>query len=192
MLEARDLSGHDRAAVFKGGVTTGTVGAIGEGDTSASFNGKAGYVQAPNLGLAGPFSIELWGFLRGRGGDGSFDTGGYGTLLGYNFTHRLLWSTVDRRMLAQFDGDFWSTVPVSLSAWHQIVYVFNGAVERFYVDRQPAGMHATTRPTWNQPFQIGAFGGSVYLFNGLIDDVAFYDHALSADEVSAHYHASGR
>uniref|UniRef100_E1TAN2 Uncharacterized protein n=1 Tax=Burkholderia sp. (strain CCGE1003) TaxID=640512 RepID=E1TAN2_BURSG len=45
-------------------------------------------------------------------------------------------------------------------------------------------------PTIQSVLQIGTIGWTVGPMNGLIGEVALYDHALSADRVMAHYLAS--
>ncbi len=126
---------------------------------------------------AGPFTIELWAFLKGSGSTGAV---GYATLAGYDWTHRLLWSTGNGSLLAQFDGNFFSTASASLNAWHQIVYSFDGSAEHFYIDGVPAGSHPTTLPRWQSPFYLGAYDLNNYMFNGRLDDAAVYSKALTA------------
>jgi hypothetical protein len=138
--------------------------------------------------LTGAFSIELWAFLAGPGSTGATS---YATLLGYDDTHRLLWQTWpgSGKLLAQFDGNFFSSSSVSGNAWHHIVYVFDGSAERFYVDGVAAGSHATTLPAWNTPFQLGSYDATNYMLNGRLDEVALYAKALSAAQVSSHFAA---
>jgi len=152
-----------------------------------SFDGRDDYVSAPNLNLAGPFSIELWIEPRGSGSGGLNQ---FGSLVSYDHLHRLLWTAADGRLLTEFDGNFYSNVPVSQFGWHHVVYEFDGSVERYYVDGRRAGTQtATIPPVWKLPFQIGTYGRVGYFFNGRIHDVAFYGKALSAREVRLHYEA---
>ena len=172
---------------YQGGVTLGQPGALsGDGNTSVALDGATGAVSLPNPNLAGPFTIELWAFLKGSGSTGAT---GYATLAGYDWTHRLLWSTGNGLLLAQFDGNFFSTASASLNAWHQIVYSFDGSAEHFYIDGVPAGSHPTTLPRWQSPFYLGAYDLNNYLFNGRLDDTAVYNKALTPAQVAAHYGA---
>ncbi len=145
-------------------------------NTSVALDGATGAVSLPNPNLSGPFTIELWAFLKGSGSTGAV---GYATLAGYDWTHRLLWSTGNGSLLAQFDGNFFSTASASLNAWHQIVYSFDGSAEHFYIDGVPAGSHPTTLPRWQSPFYLGAYDLNNYLFNGRLDDAAVYSKALT-------------
>ena len=150
-----------------------------------TFDGDDDYVAAPNLGLTGPFSLEFWVYGRGYGSRGATE---WDTLLGYDYSHRILWSPSDGRLLAQFDGNFFSTAPVWGQSWHQVVYTFDGSFERFYIDGADAGSHATTKPVWNAPFRLGDFmNGTDYMLNGALDEVSAYARALSPGEVEAHY-----
>jgi Concanavalin A-like lectin/glucanases superfamily len=186
---AADDSGQARAGTYLNGVALGQSGALGtDTNTAASFDGANDAVAVPNLNLTGPFTLELWLYLRGPGSTGATD---YSTLLGYDYTHRILWNSGTRQLLAQFDGNFWSMTTVFPNAWHHIAYTFDGSTERFYVDGQPAGSHATTRPTWNAPFRLGDYDGSNYLLNGKLDDVAVYGRALPASELQSHVTAAG-
>ena len=172
---------------YQGGVTLGQPGALsGDGNTSVALDGATGAVSLPNPNLAGPFTIELWAFLKGSGSTGAT---GHATLAGYDWTHRLLWSTGNGLLLAQFDGNFFSTASASLNAWHQIVYSFDGSAEHFYIDGVPAGSHPTTLPRWQSPFYLGAYDLDNYLFNGRLDDTAVYNKALTPAQVAAHYGA---
>ena len=183
---AADASGNGRTATYVNGVALGGAGAI-PGNTAASFDGADDYVAAPNLALTGPFSLELWLYGRGYGTRGATS---WDALLGYDYSHRLLWSPGDGRLLAQFDGNFFSTAPVWGQSWHHIVYTFDGGAERFYIDGAAAGAHATTKPVWNSPFRLGDFrSGTDYMLNGSLDKVAVYARALAPSEVLSHFKA---
>src|SRR4051794_804239 len=173
---------------YQGGVTLGATGALtGDTNPAASFDGVDDLVTVGNPGLAGPFTVELWAFLSGPGTTGAT---GYATLAGYDYTHRLLWQTTgSNQLLAQFDGNFFSTSGAAVNAWHHIVYTFDGSAERFYVDGAAAGTHPTTRPVWNAPFQLASFDGGDYMFKGRLDEFALYPGALTASQVAAHYAA---
>jgi hypothetical protein len=186
---AGDASGNNKEGIYYYGVGLGAAGALtGDQDRAASFDGVDDFVSAQNLGLSGPFTLELWAFLRGPGSSVAND---YGTLIGYDYRHRLLWRVSDGRLLTQFDGNFFSSATAAPQAWHHIVYTFDGATERFYVDGIAAGSHATTAPAWNAPFAIGvlATDATQYRLNGMADEVAVYPKALSATTVRAHYDA---
>jgi len=87
-----------------------------------------------------------------------------------------------------FDGN----INVNDGKWHHIAGIYDGSMMCLYVDdvldesRQTFGIIDIS----SYPLYIGASaqqGGERY-FNGLIDDVAIFDHALNAEQVSKLYH----
>jgi len=181
------------SGTYLGGPTLGQSGAFaGDPDTSVSLDGVDDAVSMPSPGTTGAFSLEFWANLSGDGSSGAV---GYGTLAGSDFEHRILWQTNGGgnggRLLAWFnDHDlFYSTSTASLNAWHHIVYTFDGAAEHFYIDGDPAGTHATTDPSWNSIYYLGAYDRTNYMFRGSIDDAAVYAQALTPAQVERHYQA---
>ncbi len=164
----------------------------GDPDTSVSFDGVNDAVSMPSFTTAGhPFSLEFWADLKG---DGSTGAKGYGTLAGVDFAHRILWQTNGGnnggRLLAWFNNDlFYSTSTASLNTWHHIVYTYDGATQRFYIDGVLAGSEASTQPSFASPYYVGAYDLGNYMFNGNIDDSAAYPTALSSAQVVRHYEA---
>jgi hypothetical protein len=191
--QAMDSSSSNRTGSYHGSVALSQPGAPGtDSDTAASLDGATAWMDAPSLGVSsGPFSLETWMYARGPGTSGATAFGAlFGTLS--SFTRRVLWRASDGRLLAQFDGNFLSTFSATAGAWHLIDYVFDGTQERFYIDGQVAGVHATTLPAWPGSFRVGVNGDGVnYLFNGVLDEVGVYRTALSASRVAAHYNACG-
>jgi RHS repeat-associated protein len=175
------------AGTYENGITLAASGALtNDPDTAVNLDGINDDVSIPNPNISGPFSIELWAYMTGPGSTGAT---GYDTLAGYDFTHRILWDSSGGKLLAQFDGNFFSTNTVSLNAWHHIVYTFDGSTERFYVDGVANGSHTTTLPVWNQAFFLGTYDHNDYLFKGKLDEAALYTSALTAAQITAHYNA---
>src|ERR1035437_210816 len=87
-------------------------------------------------------------------------------------------------------GYQYSTNPVSLNAWTQVAYVYNGSNITFYVNGVPNGSTSKTGTITDSgsATMIGwdGFGGHVS-FSGLIDDVRVYSRALSSAEIAALY-----
>lgn len=182
---ALDSSGDNATGNYINGVRLGAPGPFPAGnDASASFDGDDDTLSVPRLELGPRFTIELWIFPRGQGSMG--DTA-YGTLVGYDTTHRIAWNATAGWVLAQFDGNFVSTKTAPTNSWHHIVYSYDGLTERFYVDGQPAGAHRTGLPEWSSSFRIGDYDGTNYLFNGRLADVAVYNRALPAAAVRRHF-----
>jgi hypothetical protein len=172
--------------VYNNGVLLGSSGALsGNPNTSVTFDGSNDYVGFANPSVTGPFTLELWAYVSGPGSTGSTI---WDTLIGYDYTHRILVRpTNPALLLTQFDGNFYSVTGIGLNAWHHIVYTFDGSTERFYTDGAENGSHATTKPTWQAAFKLGAYDLANYMFKGRIDEFALYRTALTPAQVQRHY-----
>jgi len=88
--------------------------------------------------------------------------------------------------------------PVPIAAWSHVALTFNGSVVRAYINgvesRSYAGL-AGSIPVTSGALRVGSRSdGSILLsplqrFNGLIDEVGFFNRALTADEVAEIYSA---
>jgi hypothetical protein len=78
------------------------------------------------------------------------------------------------------------TKKVADGQWHRVVCVNDGKTIRFYVDGQKDAEEPMTGPlaVTDFPLWIGARPGDVAA-TGVIDDVEFFDRALTQDEVAA-------
>jgi hypothetical protein len=82
---------------------------------------------------------------------------------------------------------------VQINSWHHLVGVYDGARASLYVDGAlVAGPTAASGfgPNASQPLRIGATTIPNRTFNGLVDEVAFYNTALSAATIAAHHSAA--
>jgi hypothetical protein len=196
---AADSSGHGNDATYQGGVTLGVPGAIaGDPDTAASFDGISGFVTAGDrfsfVGQA-PFSIEAWvtaeaGATYAGVASRNDDVGGPPSE-GYI----LFVAPTDGTFgFQRLDGSNVSTAVsmagVSASSATHVVGTFDGLELVVYIDGEPQGMQTASFPIAGAlaDFVVGAeAGGSANYFAGTLDEVAVYDHALSADRVGKHY-----
>jgi hypothetical protein len=87
-----------------------------------------------------------------------------------------------------------SSTTVTDNVAHHVVGVFDLArgVQEIYIDKVLRGSISVTAPIWaggfTSPLSIGKYsGGGVDNFNGTIDEVAVYDHALTLAEISRVY-----
>jgi hypothetical protein len=196
---ARDFSGHGNDATYIGGVQLGTPGAIAnDPDTAATFDGATGYLDAgDNFAFAGTqaFSVEAWVrslSMQGYGGIFSReDTSGGPPSEGYlGFV-----SPGDGVYgFQRLDGNnLTSDSSMSLAStthYDHVVATYDGNVMTLYVN----GVAESTQPSAfsiagaTHHFVVGAeVGGAEDFFAGVLDEVAVYEHALSANRVSAHY-----
>jgi hypothetical protein len=88
--------------------------------------------------------------------------------------------------------------PIPLQQWKHVAAVFDGSagVMQLFIDGTLAGQVYTAMkpfrdldPAYSPDVQIGNASGFNQVFNGLIDELAVYDRALSSAEVMAIYSA---
>jgi hypothetical protein len=92
------------------------------------------------------------------------------------------------------DGPEYLT-PVSSTAWHHLVVTFDGTTSRMYVDGTLVVTNVTgyALPNSPQPLTFGESGpGAAEGFGGGLDEIAIYNYALSATQVSSHNAAGSR
>ena len=107
-------------------------GALGRADSAGRFDDRDDYIDVPQVRLDRNLTIEVWVYR-----DSNAETAGvFGTLVGSDYTHRLLWSLNNGSVLAQFRGDFFSKRGAPARRWHHIVYTSTGSAERIYIDGQ--------------------------------------------------------
>jgi hypothetical protein len=167
-----------------------------------SFDGTNDYISASSedtFDVTGDMSMSLW-FKSSSSTSQMMVAGKHdcGTNNGYFF-----------RQNAQATGDIQfqhvrdNNNPITISGsyndgnWHHLVGVISGSTSYIYVDGKPRGSQSlSVSYTGNSiPFQIGTvdsnacgFGTSSY--NGQIDEVKFYNGALTADQVKIDYNQS--
>jgi hypothetical protein len=82
------------------------------------------------------------------------------------------------------------TAVLTKFAWHHLVVTYDGANTKLYVDASLRATAASVGGTGHlAPFQIGGFISGAEVCYGLIAEVAEYNFALSAAQVSAHFAA---
>lgn len=168
------------------GVTFGTAGGCGDGSTCASgFNLGAQQIRigATNPGpwpASGPFSIEL----------------GFYITSGSSSYQRIIGTTADNaQMYLQFSGGTLGVYPTTSTvrpddnAWHFWVFTWSGTTWSHYNNGVavggPASSPAPDYPSSTDKTSIG--DNSQAINGGKMQKVAFYNVALSASTVTAHY-----
>ena len=182
-----------------GNVAFGVPGAIAnDPDTAAQFVDRTGWIQVPGpFQFTGkvPFSIEVWAksdpitdYFPLASCDGPLNQG---PQYGWSFYFDLDGTLV----FGRYEGDSGvrdlsatSSKPAT-GAWHHFVATVDGTVETIYIDgtlgdQKPAGTAAATP----DDFTIGADSqGTGVAFQGVIDEVAIYDFALTPTQIQHHY-----
>jgi hypothetical protein len=103
------------------------------------------------------------------------------------------------RYFFQADSNIWgpsaSVVTIATNTAYYIALTWDGTTAKFYVnsvlvDTQAPGPTDTFSVGLNEYLRAGCDGiGVGDGFNGTLDEVAFYDHALDSTRISAHYGA---
>jgi hypothetical protein len=165
---------------------------IADGDRAAAFAG--GFVSVPYRPEVDPsggsFSIEAWVQLAAPStGVVAGSLANYGEF-SYGYALRL----VDGR--AQFrgvNGDPIFTIDDSRAlddnVWHHLAGVFDVEANevRLVVDGALSGTAVPTESLSGNDFFIGSeIGGATDLLTAAVDEVAFYDHVLSAARIADH------
>lgn len=175
---AVDASGNGNDGTYSGGFTLGQAGAIaGDPNKAVRLNGSTGKVAIGPLVFAGAFSFEFWSNRDAQRDNLDVPISfGIGDL---NFFGNFA------RMFTVVVGDVVvSSTESTIGAWEHYAVTRDGAnavtLYRNGVSVATGSLVATL--TFDT---IGAFTTS--FFQGVLDEVAFYDHALSADRVASHY-----
>ena len=182
---------------YEGGFTLGGATFHGESGTAVNLNGSSGRAIVPLtsvLNPAGPFTCEFWaataaqafyvpvGSMDRPGRSGGYEFYNFGNYAGYEF------HTAVGGGYGQITGHDTAPVP---GEWSHVVGVYDGTNIILYVDgalaSDPTYADPTFTPNSVKGFYIGSRADNVRFFNGRIADVAFYNYALSALQISNHY-----
>ena len=201
---ARDLAGFNDAA-YVGAVGLGAAGAfLADSDTAMTVSGGA-HAEAPfttTLNPSTPFTIE---FLAKPGASGQQSTCVIGSQnraigrSGYAIYQGLNGAFWEAHLGDATTVQLWmygKTVPEA-GQWYHVVLVYDPSLPdypgRLYVngvddlDYANSQNNGSLLPNSAAKFEIGSRYGGGVPFNGAIDDVAFYNYALSLNQVSNHW-----
>jgi len=166
-----------------------TYGSSGDGSSySGSFDGTDDYVDTKlQHDTDNPFTVSLWVKFNIVGGPM------FGTHPGAT-KDRLYISTYDDSYLRTAVGDTYrqteSNFQPDSDVWYHVVLTGDGSVAEHYIDGVLVDSYSYNSRTDGENLYIGSQsrdGSDVGNFNGNIDDVAIWDRALSASEVSEIY-----
>ena len=166
--------------------------ASGRNGGGLSVNGAGAYLTGAVSGLPvgnSPYTIAAWIRPSVAGDRGIVGWGNFGTarqvnalrLMGANgFRH--YWWAAD---LDASDAQVTAKGVTLTSGWNHIVAVYNGSLRALYLNGQllvsdtPGANGAT-----NNNFRIGSTNNGEF-FNGILDDVAIWNHAITTQEITA-------
>jgi hypothetical protein len=176
--------------------------ASGEVGQAFYLNGTNAYVSVPDsppLDFSNAMTVECW--LYRQSIVGSYDPvikkagngGTYGYSLEFNGGNILFW------VFNESSPSSWvssSGGPITLGQWYHVAGVYDGGTLLFYVNGQPVGSPVFSSGhdiySSSNPLRIGSdpdsSDGSRY-FNGMIDEAAVYNRALSSNEIASIYNA---
>lgn len=170
-------------------------------------------VANPAVTLTAPFTIEAWiyptnasanqlkpilaeGFNNSIDPNLGYSTSTRGTALGMysGFLYFVTFNAGGAK--AEID-----TGTLVLNQWHHIVATFDGATEVLYMDGVKIGSKVPAVDAYGNRYapdmvsplvigggnELGISGGANTLFGGGIDEVAFYNTALTQNQVTNHY-----
>lgn len=97
----------------------------------------------------------------------------------------------DGLFFSRYANGLWSTLqaPVDAANWMHVLATYDGTTMRLYVNGALVAERASALelPTERENLSIGAKQGKWRYFAGGLDELAIYDHALSADRAYAHW-----
>jgi hypothetical protein len=193
---AADSAGGDQPGTYTDAVTLGRPGApANDPDTAVELTG--GYVAVPDsaaVSMTGAFTVEAWinpkDVCQQYAVVEKYDApayNGYAVRMGPGGRLSAL-TLAQNGSLAVANG---SSV-VAPHEWHHVVAVYDGTTISIYLDGRLDGSVATTvaPADGTASLKLGARGDDAGTrLSGLLDEVAVYDHALTADQVARHYTA---
>ena len=182
---------------YTGGFTLGADGAIaGDSNKAVTFDGTSGYAAMGDVfNFAGTtsMSLELW--LKPAAADTSFrrviskealdGNGREGYLLAYEGSNYLSFERFESGVETAIGGS------ITPNVYSHIVATFDGTTMILYVDG--AVVESSTAPqsiaTFAASFNVATYSTQMTndCVEGTFDEVAVYDHPLSAARVLAHY-----
>ena len=194
--QAVDGSGNGNHAVYRGGIALGRPGPVGN---AALLDGVDDYLTAPassSLDLDMGVTVEAWVRRLKSGWQVVVGKPGNGRS---RFENYALWIDPDDRPVGYFGNGtsyFGVYSPVAVDTrWHHLAVTYDNAVARLYIDgvevaTSRSGVRLTPNPG---PLNIGReLPNEHYRFGGLLDEVAVYGTALSAQRIQRHVGAAPR
>lgn len=157
--------------------------ATGKISRGQAFDGSDDYIQIPSVSIiSGSFSISGW--IK------PVNSPDYVTLTGFDGSRRILIHP-SGKVLAQFNGNFFSNQNTTINSWNKITYVYNSSTnkEYFYINGNYDTEQAisVSAPLWSQNFYLGQYGETYYRLIGSLDEFSVIPRALSAAEIQTSY-----
>jgi len=164
-------------------------------DNGVAQNSHIEVPYTPDLNQPGPFTIECWARPASWGSDYRCPVGNFGgwatsPVQGWHFYQTPGVGATSGWVWVQKGGNIWlGGVAVTKNKWDYLVGVYDGTNVTFYVNGVASGTFKDTAPALNtgQPLTIGGNPSGGWLFDGSVDEVAYYTNALTVDQIQMHY-----
>ena len=186
-LVAKDTTKGARTGTVSGAVTWRAPGALADGNTAAAFGSGSGCIDVGHMGgLSGAFTVEMWVSWSMADRDLIRQAG---PPLTQGWDLRLSAGPSPQLILDSGQGGAIAVPAPPPKVFTHVVAVANGQAATLYLNGVPAGQGAMkgTSTTQNHSLTFGCDPrGS---FEGSLDEVAIYVHALPEARVQAHYWA---
>jgi len=193
---ANDESGNGNHGTVNGAtLTSDRFGNVGK---AYSFNGSGAFINVPNsssLQFNSQITISIWlnafilnspaNYLLSKGADGGTP---------YSWTMPA-WPTglMELNLWNNNNGNYTisTSTPISTNQWRNVVITYDGIMGKTYLDGQLNNSVPFTASVFSNIYDL-KFGrrhtsGLPYFFNGKLDDIAIYNHALTATEIQQLY-----
>ncbi len=183
--KANDMSGNRNTGTLVNSPVWTSNGKSGKGIFFNGLNTSGSYVSIPTTGAsASAGSISFWAYATTSQTTGGYllNTTGTGERIYFNYA---IGNSVSFVLGSTAVGIGSAATP--LGKWHHVVGEWSGTTGTLYVDgafvasTAFAGLVSVLNPMF-----VGSFGGTQG-FNGIIDEVRFYNRAISASEVKSLY-----
>ncbi len=180
----KDETGHFTGTLV-GGVTRGVTGKYGK---AYQFSSAGAYVDMGAVSSISPSTIEAWINLGSYNANGSI----YKTILQINTYYKGSWSDTalyieSGHLCAYTSGS--SNATVALNQWTHVAMVNDGTNISLYINGQ-LDKTVVTSSQWKDGWSMirigGGYEGDYESFYGALDEVAVFNRALSATELSQH------
>src|SRR6266702_471076 len=192
---ATDIGSQAQNGTLNGGITLGQAGLLtGDSDTAELFDGRTGYIDTPSEAIGATFTLEVWGKTTV---DARMALVAQGTsdLLTITYYLRVGSTTQAANSGSTSASGVYqeTTSPVApLTGQHHYVLTYDGTNLTYYFDGtvfSQTTVSGTPSSLINHTM-IGRMGDlTSQNWSGTLDEVAIYNTALSAGQVSAHYTA---
>lgn len=190
---AFDSSGNERDGTYVDGVTLGATGGLPGDDAAASFDGLSGYVQLPGVwGNTSAVTVEAFVNVQAAR---SSDIQAIVSSTTISFLHFQLDDEGGNNVVYGRGALLPNIGENPLNVWRHVALVSKPGFSQLYVDGQPfgpsssaGGLTITSSP--DNGVRIGSGYNQIRFFDGLVDEVAIYDTALSEERILKHFKAT--